>query len=839
MNPVSEQTATAASGGPVPGADLRLVPPALAAWVGAAVGERGGSEPRAILSASVAVLVAGGLVALLFAGRAPGGRAVALAVAACLAGGLAAAAFDVRARTSGPLPGLASRHVSARIVVVVTGDPTIHPSRAPGVGGSADLIIIPVSVRRVDTPGRSWRLRQPVLLLVTGRGPWRRLLPSQHVDLQGRFGPPRSGDSVSAVVSVRTPPSRVGAASLAQRAAGRVRRGLRDAAGVLPHRERGLLPGLVLGDTSDLDEQVRDEFRAAGMTHIVAVSGANCVMVVAVVLAVARRVRLGVKSRALIASAALVGFVVLARPSPSVLRATVMGLLGLAAAGAGRPRATIPALSAAVLILLLTDPGLSTSPGFELSVLATAGLVVLAPGWGAALGRRLPPRFAEALAVPLAAQVACAPVIAARWGSVSTVAVIANLLALPAVPPATVIGVLAALAGPIWLPLARGLAWLAAIPCFWLVSVAHVSAHVPGASIGWPGGTRGAVLLTAASAGVVAVMRRRRARRVLLAACVGFIASRITVVPRLTGGWPPPGWRMVVCDVGQGDALVLPVGAGSAVLVDAGPDPAKLHACLRDLGIHRLPYVILSHLHADHVEGLPAVLGHLPVGVVEIGPLLEPPEEWARVSRWARDARVPVRRAAVGETRRLGPLTWKVLAPLVVLHGTDSDPNNNSVVVRVDTPDLSLLLPGDAEPEEQAELRGSPDLRVDVLKVPHHGSARQDAGFLAASGARVALISVGLGNPYGHPSSNTINSLSRDGMDVLRTDSDGAVAVSRGSGAVLTTRQRRTSRSVKPTGTRPRAASPARSPPAGFPPAIQVRFRRRATRAGPGGVAGT
>ncbi|HMA47203.1 MAG TPA: MBL fold metallo-hydrolase [Frankiaceae bacterium] len=296
---------------------------------------------------------------------------------------------------------------------------------------------------------------------------------------------------------------------------------------------------------------------------------------------------------------------------------------------------------------------------------------------------------------------------------------------------------------------------------------------------------------------MVATLRRRRPRRLFAAACAGLLAAQLALVPLGVRGWPPASWQVVACDVGQGDALVLRTG-GADVLVDTGPDPDRVSGCLADLGVHRLALVVLTYLHADHVEGLPGVLRRVQVREIEIGPLLEPSQEWTRVRGWAAEAHVPVSRAWRGERRAVGDASWEVLGPVAVLHGTDSDPNNSSLVMRVQLPALSLLLTGDAEQPEQEQVRGLAALRVDVLKVPHHGSDRQDPAFLASTGARVALTSVGAGNPYGHPSPRVLAALRRAGVAVFRTDEDGSVAVLRRHGT-LTVVPRRARRAAPPT----------------------------------------
>jgi competence protein ComEC len=234
----------------------------------------------------------------------------------------------------------------------------------------------------------------------------------------------------------------------------------------------------------------------------------------------------------------------------------------------------------------------------------------------------------------------------------------------------------------------------------------------------------------------------------------------------------------VACDVGQGDALVLNAGAHAAVEIDAGPDPVLIDRCLRDLGIVQIPLLVLTHFHLDHVGGLPGVGRGRPVGAVLTGPLDEPPAGSALVQAFARQQQVPVRSPPVGTKLRVGAVRLQVLGPPSAFHGTRSDPNNSSLVLRADVGGIRIMLPGDAEIEaQQALLDSGADLRADVLKVPHHGSAYSDPDFLAAVQARLAVVSVGIDNDYGHPSPILLDEMARLGVPLLRTDQDGDVAV--------------------------------------------------------------
>jgi competence protein ComEC len=690
-------------------------------------------------------------------------------------------AFHAGGLTSGPVHELAGREAAVRVEAVLTRDP--RRALASGPRGR-DLVVTRVRVEVLTAAGRRHRLRTPVVVLSSDTA-WLSLLPSQRVRVEGRLRPAERGDDVAAVLSGRGPPVVLSRPSRVHRVAGHLRAGLRRAVEPLPEREQGLLPGLVVGDVSRLSPEVREDFRTVGLTHLTAVSGSNVAIVTGAVLLLARALGLRLALRGLVAALALVGFVVLARPDPSVLRASVMGAIGLLALVSGTRRAAMPALAGAVVVLVLVSPPLAAAPGFALSVLATAGLLVLAPPWRERLRTRMPGWLADALAVPAAAQVACGPVVVAISAQLGLLSVPANLLAVPAVAPATVTGVAAALLAPVWLPAAQAVAWLGWVPTAWLVRVADVGAGVPGASVPWPDGARGALLLAVLTGAGFPLLQRRRLRLALAAATAGaVVATAALAVAR--PAWPPPGWFLVACDVGQGDAVVLNAGGGSAVVVDAGPDPAAVDRCLDRLDVDRVPLVVLTHLHADHVDGLAGVARGRPIGVVQLGPLQEPEQQAADVVRWAGRAGVPLQAPALGERRRLGPLRWTVLAPGRAFRGTSSDPNNSSLVLRLEVGGTSVLLTGDVEPEAQRDLlRSGHDLRATVLKLPHHGSRHQEPAFLDAVGARVVLTSVGAGNTYGHPSGEVLGRLTAAGARSFRTDLHGDLALAHRDGRLV------------------------------------------------------
>ncbi|GAA3450468.1 ComEC/Rec2 family competence protein [Dactylosporangium matsuzakiense] len=742
-------------------ADLRLAGAALGCWL-AAIGSL-------FLPAWGGWALAGG--ALLVAVARPGGPArwVVVAVAAGVACGSAATAARIGERDAEPLRSLAARHATVAAGLRIADDPRLGRPHA----GRDATVMVPARLDWIGLEdGRRVTLSARVLVLAGDRG-WLGLLPGQAAEATARLSPAGGGDLQAALLSVGSGPRLIGAAPWVQRAAGVLRAGLQRACQGLPAEPGGLLPGLVVGDTSRLDPALDDDFRATGLTHLTAVSGANLAILVGLVLAAVRWCRAGPRVAAIVCVVALVGFVVLVRPSPSVLRAAAMGGLALVALALGRPRAVVPSLAAGVLGLVVADPALAVDAGFALSVLATAGLVLVAPRWTAALQERGWPRFAaEALAVPAAAQAACSPVIAAISASVSLTTVPANLLAAPAVAPATVAGLVSAVLSPLLPSAAAFAAWLASWPARWLVLVAHRGADVPAGLLPWPGGVVGGLLLGGLVAGLLIGFRWPVVRRWVLVVAVAAVLGAVPV-RLLAPGWPPPGWLIVACDVGQGDALAVAAGPGAAVVVDAGPEPDAVDGCLRRLGVERVPLLVISHFHVDHVGGLEGVLRGRAVGGLLAPAFAEPAGARAAVLR---RGLAPV----AGPSLTVGGVRIDVLGPVRTVTGTNSDPNNNSLVLAATTGGLRVLLTGDAENEEQLSLMGAPGLlRADVLKVAHHGSAYQEGAFLDAVRPRIALVSVGAGNTYGHPNPAVLDRLARGGAQVMRTDRSGDLAVVR------------------------------------------------------------
>lgn len=717
----------------------------------------------------------------------PGLRA---AAAGCAVLGLllGAAAGHRAARTAGPVGDLASE----RAVVSLDATVAAEPRPVHGSGPAADerpaaaaVTVVRLDVTQVSGRGRTTSVSTPVLVI--GRGTaWSALHWHDHVQLVVRLGPAEPGDDVVAVATPKGPVRVVEGPGGIFEAADVVRDRFRAATSSLWPDARGLVPALVVGDTSQTPPDLTAVMLATGLSHLSAVSGSNVTFVLAAVLWLCGVVGVRRRWRPPVAALGLVAFVVLARPEPSVVRAAVMGLVGLLALSTSRRRAGVPALAAAVAVLLVWDPWLARSYGFALSTVATLGLLVLAQPWGRTMSRRLPgplKPFGPVLAIPIAAQAVCAPLVVPLQGTVSLVAVLANLLAAPFVAPTTVVGVVVAFVSVVWVPGAGWLAWVAALPAMAIAAVARWSAGLPFGSIGWGDSAGAAVLLAVLTAGVIATApwawHRSRHRPTVAAAVVVLTAG--VGLPTAPIAWPPPGWALVACDVGQGDGLVADNGDGHVVVIDAGPDPEPMRDCLDRLGVTAVDLVVLTHYHADHVGGLAAVLDR-PVAEIRASPVLDPPAEANRVATLAAAARVPMGELRAGQRLTVGSVSADVWWPARRIDA-GSVPNNGSVVLTMHVRGVTVLLAGDIEREaagqvlEESERDPERWGRVDVLKVAHHGSGNRDDRLLDHVDGRLALISVGEDNDYGHPAPATMKALQDRGFEVHRTDLEGDVAV--------------------------------------------------------------
>jgi competence protein ComEC len=549
----------------------------------------------------------------------------------------------------------------------------------------------------------------------------------------------------------------------------------RGASGV----RRSIVLGVVLGEDEGLPSVVQDEFRASGLYHLLAVSGQNVAFLAAGVCGVGWLLRLSRVVRELATLGVIAAYVLAVGWQPSVARAGVTGALVSLAWLAARPRDRWYFLAVGALVLMAWLPTSLLDPGFQLSFVAVAAIFVAVPRVRIRLdGLSLPPGLADALAVSLACGLATAPVVLFHFGQAPVYTVPANLVAVPAAPLVLGLGLLAAVVDPVSPTAAAGLAALAGWAAAWLQLVAEIVAGLPSARAD----TRTALMLAAATGAVLLVARRGRhllsARHQLLA--VGLLAGAALVAAAwvataATPTWNrPSGLRVTFLDVGQGDSVLLETRR-ARILVDEGPPEADVAGQLERMGIGSLSAVVLTHPQRDHVGGAADVIRRLDVAeVLEPGLETTGPESEEALAA-ARSRNVPVRIVRAGSSFRVGRLRIRVFWPADA-GSPGVDPNLNAVVLVASYRDTDVLLNADAESDVTARLRLP---AVEIMKVAHHGS--EDPGLadeLRTLRPRIAVISCGRGNEYGHPRPETLAALADvPGLAVYRTDRDGRVVV--------------------------------------------------------------
>ncbi|MFL5798367.1 MAG: DNA internalization-related competence protein ComEC/Rec2 [Actinomycetota bacterium] len=708
----------------------------------------------------------------------PGAVVVSLVAATTLFGAGWAGLHDLRVR-SGLLARIAPREV--RVEGTLATDPE------PGARGWSSIMQVG-TVGLYDATTRSTTERSTSeTVWLEGFGSAPRARRGDRVRVEGSAEPPYRGPfavslqrrGIVVVLSAREF-ARVGASTNPLvRATQGVRAMLLDhLLRLFPLRQAGLLMGLALGDTSRLDPGDAEHFRATGLGHLLAVSGENVAMVLAPVLGLAMLLRLSNRGRFLLGTATVVFFVVLTGAEPSVLRAGVMAGLALVGMLLGRPRSTATLLGAAVLVLLVSNPTLVWSVGFQLSVAATGGMVALAGPLSERLSW-LPRPVALAAGTTMSAQVGVSPLLLAYFHQVPLVTLLANLLAFPAVSPALLLGLAAAALATIAPPVARAVARLAGVFVGYLQALADRLASAPLPSITSAGGLVPVVVGFAVVGAFVWWFRGRRAvpRRAAIALAV---VVPLFVWSAAVRAGAPAGLEVRFLDVGQGDAALVRAPDGETVLIDGGPDPEEVATDLAALGVKRLDLVVATHPHLDHFTGLPAVLARFPTDLV-LDSGCDAPESRSLPYRAfltaVRQEGVPERHPRRGDVFFVGALRFDVLSPDRCWDGTNSDANNDSLVLLLTYGRDRVLFANEPEASaQQVMLNDHEPITAEVLNVPHHGAGTSIQPFFRAVHETVAVVSVGP-NDYGHPVARILDGLRATGARVFRTDHSGDVVI--------------------------------------------------------------
>ncbi len=518
-----------------------------------------------------------------------------------------------------------------------------------------------------------------------------------------------------------------------------------------PQDGLGLVAGFLVGDTTQLSGSDLADLRRSGLSHFVAVSGGNVALFLGALWILMWPVASRPRLRSLVGLVALGVFMVVTRWEPSVLRAGLLASLTLGARAVGFPLGSWAALGATVILALLVSAELARSLGFALSVAATLGVMA---GMRIGSGRR--PRWVwETLGAALAAQVAVAPILLGSFGSLPLLSPVANLAAAPLVVVSTILGGIGSVSG--WQPLVG----LAAFAAEGVLAVSRFLSPFP--QLGWLG------TAIALAAGLAAwrwsdVRLPMLTTAVLILAVVRVFAG-VSPLVGSDGAGPP---SVVFLDVGQGDSILV-LGTGLTILIDGGPDPVILAEKLRKYRVSEVDLVVITHPHADHVRGLEAVVGNMPVGGVwDASHPHQTPAHRMLMERIAEQG-IPVHRPSPGQVLRVGELEVEVMGP----QRRYKHVNDQSIVLMVELAGTDFLMAADVQEVAQAELG---HIQPDVLEVPHQGAATSDGRWLRANAGRLAVISVGP-NDYGHPARWVEEVLTEAGARVIRTDQHGDVVV--------------------------------------------------------------
>ncbi|MDO8736823.1 MAG: DNA internalization-related competence protein ComEC/Rec2, partial [Thermoleophilia bacterium] len=551
-----------------------------------------------------------------------------------------------------------------------------------------------------------------------------------------------------------------------------------------------LLRGMVLGDDDNISEEVIADFRAAGLLHLLAVSGQNVVLLGFIVMLICRAFM--VPRLVATATAILVVclYVPLTGAGPSIVRAGIVGVLGLAAYLFSRQTNAWHFLAVAAAIILSLNPWSLMDPGFQLSFGAVIAIFFVAPFFSSPLSV-LPAALREAVAITTAASLVTAPIMMYHFNQVSLVTVPANVAAAPVAGPVMLLGTLSILLSPVSPLAAWALNGISAVCTAYLIAVAHFFAAMPGAvyNSGTPGlmaivlfygMLTGMVIITRTigMAGLVLRLRKQRRLRLalalLLATLVGFACFGGTPT-----GTPPAAYTVSFLDIGQGDATLIQVPGGATVLIDGGPGTDVIDR-LKESGVSRLDAVILTHPHADHLGGLDDVLEEYPVDAVFDSGFPSSSPQHRDFLELVKEKGIRYSSVRRGQTLGFGDLSMECLSPGDT--PAPDDTNADSVVLVASYNGLDILCPGDGE----EEMLASVDLpAVEVFKIGHHGSrdpALQRS--LDKLKPEVTVISVGQGNTYGHPAESTLDTLRNSGTRIFRTDQNGTIRVTQADSGI-------------------------------------------------------
>lgn len=665
--------------------------------------------------------------------------------------------------------------------------------------------------------------KHPAKIVISADERWSDVIADDQVCFIGRI----TEAEATVFVQALTPPERGTCAEgpTEEKTSGRdvLRATLREQAANTVSYAPELLPGLILGDRSQQSEQLDQAMKVSGLSHLSAVSGAHTSLIASAATVLFRSLRM---PRSVVIAAFLCTlflFVHIVGMQPSIIRAATMGAIGAWAVFFGRGSQALPLLALSTIVILTASPELINEAGFQLSVAATAGIVLgaqplerwLRPFFDKFLPDFWASLFSSSLAISTTAQLACQPVLLTFIDYVSLYSVIANLFATPLLPLITIPGTVAAAISVISPYLSQLLLHMVSFPAAGIGWIATTATNLPGSMLPWPGGSTGIwlVCLHWSASGIVLMKLLRRQRRpkppvkvdsnlsrwtrlvvtvnknTTFHNTVQYLVVLVAVVAHTAVFWPTrpasitPDWDVIGCDVGQGDMFLVRTGPESAMVIDTGEDEAIAQQCLKQAQITQVDVLVITHLHADHVGGVQGVLAHAEPEQIIFSTSTDPkytPEttDLPATAQQVDQSAVYIIDHARHDDLHPVEIRWTILSANSQAHHE----NDASIVLLAEIyrhgDVVNALFTGDLEEDEARRLldRGGIPDAIDILKLSHHGAKNGGVEIIEHTSPTMALIGVGADNTYGHPHKDILEALGPH-VTERRTDLDGTFAV--------------------------------------------------------------
>ncbi|MGE5330093.1 MAG: DNA internalization-related competence protein ComEC/Rec2 [Deltaproteobacteria bacterium] len=556
---------------------------------------------------------------------------------------------------------------------------------------------------------------------------------------------------------------------------------------LLPANQAGLLKGMLIGDRNGLPGSVKNDFNTSGLTHIVCVSGANIAYIALSCIFILRLTGIKKPVSSIITIFVILIFMFITGCSPSVIRASIMGIMILLAEVFTRKTDIYTSISSACLIILLYNPLALYDVGFQLSFAGTIGIVLFYKTLSD-IFQFLPRFINEALSATLSAQITVCPIIALYFNKLSLIALLSNILVIPATGLITSLGFVTVILGQLNLFLAQIISNLNFVLLSFVLWCAKITAEIPYASILVPTPT---ISFLAAFYGLSFSLLWYLPHKNQASKWYRYIPNVCTaiIIINILFTFMPKAFKVFFLDVGQGDSIFIRNSTGQTCLIDGGGTyPGSFSSIkpediiipfLLDNGITNLDMAILSHPHGDHIEGLIKVIENIKVKCLVIAPQNQIVSDMKKLLDVCHKSNTQIIEARMGNRILFGDAEFRVLHPSASTKSYEDSPlNNNSLVLKLKYKNTSILFTGDIQSEaESLILSSDQDIKADILKISHHGSPYSTTlDFLTKASPSSAIISVGRNN-FGHPSDSVLQKLKQNNIKGFRTDKNGCITI--------------------------------------------------------------